>query len=183
MDIVSHALWTNLLYLRARRYAAWGVLLGVLPDIVSFGGLLLERIFFPEDLTLSQAAVSVGPARLFGRRPTLAQIPPYVFTLYNVTHSLVVFGAVALVIAVLWRQFWWPMLGWALHIASDIFTHTSDFFPTPFLWPLSDFRVSVISWGHPVFFAANAATLIILYGYLAIRRRRQRSQTAPTPVR
>ena len=57
----------------------------------------------------------------------------------------------------------WPMLGWALHVLIDIPTHP-DFYNTPFLFPLSDFKnTHGVSWAHPVFMAINYGLLIAAY--------------------
>lgn len=168
MDVFSHALWTNILYTKARRYALWGVLFGVLPDFVSFGPLFLQRAFFPED----------APHIQWGSRDP-SQIPQYIYTLYNWTHSLAVFFAVFAVSLFIFRRIWWPMFGWGFHILIDIFTHTSRFFPTPFLWPVSNFKVSVVSWGNPIFLTVNVALLASVYFslYIIRRRRKMRSES------
>jgi membrane-bound metal-dependent hydrolase YbcI (DUF457 family) len=86
-----------------------------------------------------------------------------VYTLYNVSHS---FLTAFLVFGIVWFVYKKPMfelLAWPLHILVDIPTHSSEFFPTPFLWPLSDFTVNGISWGQPVIFIPNVVLLIGLY--------------------
>ena len=55
------------------------------------------------------------------------------------------------------------MLAWGLHIVIDFFTHP-DFFQTPILFPLSDYKYyGGISWAHPVFMAVNYGALILVY--------------------
>jgi hypothetical protein len=41
------------------------------------------------------------------------------------------------------------MLGWLLHIAIDIPTHSFRYYATRFLWPVSDFRIDGIAWRTP----------------------------------
>jgi uncharacterized SAM-binding protein YcdF (DUF218 family) len=48
----------------------------------------------------------------------------------------------------------------------DIPTHTSDFFPTHFLYPLSNVHVNGMSWGSPWFMLLNYSGLLIIYGFL-----------------
>jgi hypothetical protein len=48
----------------------------------------------------------------------------------------------------------------------DIPTHTSDFFPTHFLYPLSNVHVNGMSWGSPWFMLLNYSVLLIIYGFL-----------------
>jgi membrane-bound metal-dependent hydrolase YbcI (DUF457 family) len=57
------------------------------------------------------------------------------------------------------------MLAWPLHILVDIPTHSSQFFPTPFLWPVSDFYINGVSWGQPIIFIPNAILIVCLYVY------------------
>jgi hypothetical protein len=73
---------------------------------------------------------------------------------------------------------WWvqkkPMmelLAWPLHILVDMPTHSSEFFPTPFLWPLSDFTINGISWGTPWIFIPNVVLIIVLYLAWYVRSR------------
>jgi hypothetical protein len=47
----------------------------------------------------------------------------------------------------------------------DIFTHDIQFFPTPFLWPISDFHVNGHMWGTPEIFIPNVMVLAGLYGW------------------
>lgn len=79
----------------------------------------------------------------------------------------------------LWLLFRRPVgevSAWGLHILFDIPFHTSQFFPTPFLWPLSGLQVGGISWAEPVVFFPNVVLLAGLYlWYFVIRPRRQRS--------
>lgn len=55
------------------------------------------------------------------------------------------------------------MLAWPLHILIDIPTHTAEFFPTPFLWPVSNFHVDGISWGNPFIFYPDLILLVLSY--------------------
>ena len=73
----------------------------------------------------------------------------------------------ALVFGLIWlvrKKPFVPMLAWLLHIAIDIPTHSVQFFPTPFLEPISSYVVNGIMWGQPIIFFPN---LILLgFGYL-----------------
>lgn len=150
MDILAHGLWTNVVYGQAppRRHW-WGVFFGVAPDLASFGVFFMQRL--------------VTSGLPFGQ-PELITIPSYIYHLYNYTHSLVVFVLTALVVYLArGRRLPWVMGGWGLHIAIDIFTHGRDFFPTPFLWPLSHATVNSFSWADPWFMALNYGALAVVY--------------------
>jgi len=47
--------------------------------------------------------------------------------------------------------------------AHHIPTHATDYFPTPFLWPLPTPFVDGISWATPEFVAANYGALLNVY--------------------
>ena len=117
------------------------------PDIFSFGPYILSQF-------LLQGGLPHG-------RPTP---PEYVAVFYNYTHSLVIFFTV-FGLAALLRQgrVWWPLAGWGLHVVIDIGTHTYEFFPTPFLFPVSSWKVSLLSWADPTFMLVNYTFLVLIY--------------------
>jgi hypothetical protein len=51
----------------------------------------------------------------------------------------------------------WILAAWGLHILIDIPTHSLALFPTPFLWPVSDFKVNGIGWDNPIILAIDIA--------------------------
>ncbi len=162
MDFISHGLWGGItLGRRNRRSYALAFVFGMAPDLCSFGllfaqGLLTRGLDF---------------FRGMGHPPDAAQIPAYVYTLYNATHSLLVFATVFTLVWLLRRRPVWELGAWGLHIALDIGTHSAAFFPTPFLWPLSDMHVDGVPWSEPRIFFANVALLGLVYGWFLFRRR------------
>jgi hypothetical protein len=153
MDILAHFLWTFAIYWQhTKRWVAG--LIGFIGDLVAF---------------VPHMAYSLFAGTYASGRPELHLIPDWVFLLYSISHSLVVFAVVA---AIMWyanRKWFWLLGGWLLHIIIDIPTHTAGFFPTPFLWPLSDFYVSGIGWSTGWFMIANYSALAIIYTYLVMR--------------
>lgn len=159
MDFISHGLWGGLLLGRRNKRAFWwSFALGVAPDALSFG------IFF----VLALLGFAQGPD--FGP-PDPNSVPGFVYSLYDLTHSLVIFGAVFLLVWLISSRPFLPLLAWGFHIILDIFTHSADFFPTPFLWPVSDFKVDAWSWGNWWIFAPNILVLIVLYLCFFVVRR------------
>lgn len=163
MDIVSHGLWGGLAFGRKAKRLFWlSFLFGIAPDLLSFG-------FYT-------AGTWVGlfdhPDWTSGRHPSPADIPLFVHMLYQYTHSLVVFVAVFGIVWFFRRRPLWPLAAWGLHVLIDIPTHSSAFFPTPFLFPLSDFTVNGIAWMEPIIFFPNALLLVILYAVWLWRTRR-----------
>lgn len=148
MDILSHGLWGGLAFGRKNKRDFWlSFLFGISPDLFSFGIFTLANIF------------SHGVSG----RPELSDIPAYVSSLYNLTHSFVVFAIVFAIVWMVLKKPLWTMLAWPLHIAVDIFTHSTDFFPTPFLWPLVSYRFDGVSWSIPSIFFTNWALIVAAF--------------------
>lgn len=162
MDIVSHGLWGSLAFGRRNRRSFWlAFFSGIGPDLLSFGP------FF----ALAFLGLAERPA-FSSEPPDPALIPAYVHQLYQVTHSLIIFLALFSILWLMLRRLPWEFSAWGLHILVDIPTHSYRFFPTPFLWPVSNFTFNGWHWGSPWIFFPNAAALAILYLWLFMRRRR-----------
>lgn len=165
MDIISHGLWGSLAFGREYRKSFWlAFFFGIAPDILSFG------IY----MAASFLGLATHPDWSSGRHPDPSQIPLYVHSLYNLTHSFVVFLTVFGLVWLFRKKPLYVLSAWGLHILMDIPTHSYIFFPTPFLWPLSDFRISGISWSDPIIFIPNAVLLAALYLWFFVIRRHPR---------
>lgn len=163
MDIVSHGLWGGIALGRASRRSFWTAFaIGSAPDLFSFG------LVFANSLWVHGLDFFKG----LGHPPDPALIPAYVHSLYNATHSLVVFAAVFALVWVLRGKPLMELGAWGLHIAVDIFTHSEEFFPTPFLWPLSDLRVDGVPWSDPRIFFGNVLLLAALYAWFLLKRKK-----------
>lgn len=163
MDIISHGLWGGIAFGRKSKRVFWTSFgFGVAPDFLSFGiftGMTLLGLASGPDW-------SSGP-------PSMHAIPQYVHILYDITHSLVVFLAVFFAVWLLKQRPFIPMLAWGLHILVDIPTHSTDFFPTPFLWPIfHDMYVDGIPWSHPSIFIPNILFLAMLYGWWFLQKKK-----------
>lgn len=126
--------------------------IGIAPDLFSFGIFFIATIL----KITPDIAWHAGP-------DNLEIVPGYVSHLYNITHSLIIFFIVYLLAWIILKKPFIPLLAWGLHIAVDIPTHSSAFFPTPFLWPISDFKINGISWSHPYIFFSNLILLALVY--------------------
>ena len=175
MDIVSHGLWGGIAFGRASRRTFWAAFAcGVAPDLLAFGPHLLGSVW---DSLAGNGVTPIGP------RHGYANIPAYVFEIYNVTHSLAVFATVFLIVWAIRRRPWWPLGAWGLHILMDIPTHSTRFFPTPFLGPLSNYRIDGIPWGQPIILVPDLVLLALLYlWYFGIHRRRKAAKPPPAPA-
>ena len=57
------------------------------------------------------------------------------------------------------------MLVWPMHIIVDFFTHSLEFFPTPILWPVSDYRFDGILGQILIFSFQIFVIIFIIYAY------------------
>ncbi len=146
MDIFAHFFWTYALFHKTKK--PWlAALFGIVPDLLSFGMLFVINIF---------------TGKFFGR-PELSSVPSFVTKSYNFTHSLIIFSIILLIIYLITKKVYIFLLGWPLHILLDIPSHTNKFFPTPFLFPISGYTFSGVSWANPIFMIINYSLLIIIY--------------------
>jgi hypothetical protein len=153
MDIISHGLWGGIALGRKKKsYFWWAFAISIFPDAISFGILMVIRIFgLGGNVEAARDNLSMG------------QIPHFINWLYNISHSFFVFGLVFFIVWLLLKKPFWPLLAWGLHILIDIPSHSFAFFPTPFLWPFSNFKVNGISWGEPVVFFSDVTLLVLAY--------------------
>ena len=164
MDVISHGLWGAIAFGRKNRKIYWLTFaVGLMPDFLSFGILFAGRIL----------GLASGPDWSAGP-PDSSAIPNFVGSLYNLTHSLVLFAIVFLTIWLIKKKPYLPLLAWGLHVLIDIPTHSAQFFPTPFLWPLSNYKFDGISWGTPYIFLPNLALLIFFYSWWLIKKRKEK---------
>ncbi|HEU4686491.1 MAG TPA: hypothetical protein VFS39_18435 [Nitrospira sp.] len=159
MDILSHGLWGAVTFGRKSRSSFWlAFAIGLAPDLFSFGILYVAAM-----LGLDQK-----PDFSHGMPPE-SSIPPYVHQLYHVTHSLIVF---LLVFLLLWWYLGRPVreLGaWALHVLVDVPTHSHAFFPTPVFWPLLDWTFDGWQWMTPEILIPDIVLLVLAYAWYLSR--------------
>ncbi len=186
MDIFAHGLWTAAAAkavndrLRANPkpkrplkiniwYATWW---GVFPDLFAF---TIPFFVITLDLFLGNTTFAQIPQpRTIPTSVLVGQIPilQLAYDLYDISHSLIVFGMVFCLVWLIFRRPVLAMGGWLFHILIDIPTHSADFFPTPIFWPLSNLKFSGISWGTPWFMVANYSALAAVYLILWRKKRR-----------
>ncbi|MFQ5683280.1 MAG: hypothetical protein ACE5HC_08420 [Candidatus Binatia bacterium] len=166
MDTLAHGLWGGVgFYPHGTKKFTAALILGMSPDLFSFG---LFHVTHPGWLKSLFAGEVSGP-------PPLAMLPEFVYHAYNLTHSLVIWAALFSLIWWIRRHPPWVFLAWGLHILCDIPTHSSRYFPTPYLWPFPTPFVEGISWATPWFMAANYTAIVLAYlGMLFYMRRKKR---------
>lgn len=154
MDTLAHGLWGGVgFYAAGRGKFASAFMLGMAPDLLSFG---LFHVSHPEWIVQRLSGEGSGP-------PPLNILPDFVFHAYNLTHSLIAWGALFALIWLLRKSPPLPLLAWGLHVFCDIPTHGLSYFPTPYLWPLPTPYVQGIPWSTPAFMIANYAALLVAY--------------------
>ncbi|MBP6884223.1 MAG: hypothetical protein KBC17_00180 [Candidatus Pacebacteria bacterium] len=170
MDIFAHTLWAaagarglNAKSTKHKFNVGWTAFFGVFPDFFAFGIPLL----------LSAPSMIRDGVSFF--RHSHHDLSPI---LYQYSHSIVVW---ALVFIFLWIVFRRPALflfGWALHILIDIPSHSINFYPTPFLFPISEYRFPYgVSWANKWFMIINYSLLLIVFlGILIHDYRKRRKQ-------
>jgi len=155
MDTLSHGLWGGMAFGRQnKRVFLIAFLFGVMPDVLAFGWEFFRRIFLGSE---------------FGK-PMVETIDSYIFGLYNITHSLIIALVALLIGLILFKAKAIPVASWALHILVDIPTHSTQFFPTPYLWPFATPYVNGIPWNIPWIFFSNWALLLVLYALWYYKR-------------
>ena len=173
MDVLAHGLWTNVMYKlipetrNNKKTTWWGIFFGVFPDLVAFTPVF--AYIFYRGIFL-HTWIRFAPPEDTNQTIPLDQLTHH---LYNFSHSLVIWLIVFVLVWLLFRKTPWVLLGWALHICIDIFSHSSQFFPTPFLFPISKFYVNGIPWAEPVFMIVNYSALVLLYIFLIPRIKRK----------
>ena len=174
MDIFAHTLWTNasargvnaIAKKKGKKFhmhVGWTAFWGVVPDFFAFTApfiVALYNIIFG-GLSFSNTR---GPTQVVEG----FDLASY---LYQFSHSLVIFILVFILVWFISKRPRWEMLGWALHIVIDIFSHSITFYPTPFLFPISEYRFPYgVSWAHPVFMIVNYSLLVLVWGGILFKK-------------
>ncbi|MBS3114196.1 hypothetical protein J4448_03770 [Candidatus Woesearchaeota archaeon] len=161
MDIFAHGLWTYAVF-HKKKYVWLATLFGLLPDFLSFGIIFV--------INLLNSNFHRGP-------PAINSLPDWLFAAYNMTHSFVVFLFVFILIYAFTKKLFWALTAWGIHILIDIPTHSFIYFPTPFLWPLSDYKFNGISWSNPWFMLVNYSALMIVFLMIAHNKAKEKKHT------
>jgi hypothetical protein len=183
MDILSHGLWAAVATSAAgrklerrfdlRKAFFWGVF----PDLFAFA---IPFIWLVVSVVATDMTFADFPRPRGGEPPPLQDHAIYGLSphLYDYSHSLVVFAAVALIVWAIQRRRGktsfeavpWILIGWPLHILMDVPTHSYRFYPTPVFWPLSGWKFDGFSWGVWWFMLLNYSSLTAAFLFLRLRR-------------
>ncbi len=156
MDFFAHGFWGFLIFHRFR--ARWlAVFFALLPDLASW------FIFFWYNLFTNAVDWSSG-------QPDLSGVPGWTWVSYDISHSLVVWIALFFILWLVFRRPVWVCTAGMISIVVDAFTHSREFLPTPFLWPLSGWTFPGFSWGVWWFMLLNYCLLALGYSYIFLYR-------------
>ncbi len=158
MDFFAHGFWSYIIFHKIKK-PIYAVMFGLLPDIVSWGLYLI--------ISLITRGFRLGP-------PLIETIPSWVFELYGLGHSVIVAGIVILAVSLILKKFPVYMLAWPVAIVMDMITHTREFLPTPFLWPVSDWKFPGFSWASLRFMVLNYLLIIGFLVYICIKKRKNK---------
>lgn len=145
MRIHEHFGWTYVIYHKSK-HLRYALLVSILPDLLSWG------------LWIPYAAIT--GIQSLNHKPVLTLVPDWIFTLYGITHSVVVTAFVFTIIYLLLKKIPAYLWAWPINIIIDIPLHSRDYLPTPFLWPVSDWKFPGISWSNSYFTVTNYILLI-----------------------
>jgi len=177
MDILAHGLWAGAVAKIANRKLKkpinvwWIVWWGIFPDFTPFfipffvGGWALISGKLPVTSILYRVGLHESWYKSNGLVFNLTH------DIYAITHSLIVFAAVFLIVYLFLKRPVWELSGWFLHILIDIPTHTTQFFPTPAFWPVSNWTFNGIGWAQFWFLIPNYLAIIIVYIILALKKK------------
>jgi hypothetical protein len=70
-----------------------------------------------------------------------------------------------LILFAVFRKPVWIFGAWALHILCDIPTHSTRYFPTPYLWPFPTPFVNGVPWARAPFMITNYLLLGVALGF------------------
>lgn len=168
MDILAHMLWANygartanpkLIEKKKKPInLTWVTIWAVFPDLFAF------TITF---LTLIPALFSGSFAD--GRPSTMGLAA----NLYQYSHSLVIWAVVFIIVWIIAKRPRLELLGWALHILIDIPSHAGNFYATPFLFPLSDWKfMHGVPWSNPTYMIINYSLLLIVTVYFLRKKKK-----------
>lgn len=175
MDILSHGLWAGAAYKALNKKAKkpfnvwlagfWGIFPDLFAFTLGFAWLFGNLFFGGMDFADLPRPEEIEP---------VPQVTPPIFRLtsllYSISHSAIIFLVIFGIVFLIFRRPIWELGGWFIHILLDIPTHSYQFYPTPFLWPLSGWTFNGFSWGTLWFLIPNYAAIIIIY--LLLRKRK-----------
>lgn len=175
MDILAHMLWANYgarvgnekLAKKNKRLInlGWVTFWGVFPDLFAF--------IIPFCMAFVSVILGGQSFQALRNHHGLTSGFDIASFLYQFSHSLVIWALVFTVVWILSKRPRLVLLGWLLHILIDIPSHAASFYPTPFLFPISNYRfLHGVSWGNKWYMIINYSLLLIVTLYFSFKKHR-----------
>ena len=175
MDLLTHSLWAGaaVTLLRRRRPIAPRAVvltatLAVLPDLFQWVPLIAWWIFGDASLAALRAYGVPVPGHEPGLPPLVGRLAHH---LHCIAHSAIVAGVVTIMLWMITRTLWIPLLGWWSHIVIDVFTHSADYYPVQVFYPITERGFDGLAWNTPWFLAINYVALATVW-WLLLRHKR-----------
>lgn len=181
MDIFAHILWANAGARGANKIAenlpaqagkqkrfhmhpGWTGFWGVFPDFFAFT--------IPFVIGLYKFAFKGAS---FGRHHFSVGGFDLAAYLYQFSHSLVIWFSVFILVWIMYKRPRYELFGWALHILIDIPSHAIGFYPTPFLFPISEYRFPYgVPWSNYWYMVINYSALLLVWGVIFLKKLKKR---------
>ena len=169
MEIIAHTLWTTAgarkLNLELGKKNSkhkfnlfWTAFFGIFPDLFAFT--------WPFVLSFWEVIMG-APFDSLADRHHVADGFGMAHNLYQYSHSLIIFILVFTLVWVIIKRPPLVLLGWVFHILLDIPSHSVGFYPTPFLFPISDYHFPYgVAWGTPWSMIVNYIMLGVVWGIM-----------------
>jgi hypothetical protein len=175
MDVVAHVLWAGAAAVLVARHrpvtrgaVATTLALAGLPDGLQYVPVLAWILAGDGAWTTLLALATALP----GQEPPLPDTVRLAsHHLHCIAHSAVVAGLATAALRIALRSLWLPLLGWWSHIVIDVFTHSTAFYPSPVLYPITYRGFDGIAWNEPWFLGLNYVVLSAFFAWAACRRR------------
>ncbi len=98
-------------------------------------------------------------------------------TLYPYSHSLVIWATVFIIVWIISKRPRFELFGWLLHILIDIPSHALSFYPTPFLFPISNYHFPYgVSWSNMWYMIINYSLLLVVTIYFISKNKKQNAK-------
>ncbi|MEK9182605.1 MAG: metal-dependent hydrolase [Patescibacteria group bacterium] len=148
-------------------HIGWTAFFGVFPDLFAFTIPFLFRFYL---IFIGKNSPSVFFSRTEGGMGGAEDGLDIAHTLYQYSHSLVIWAVVFIIVWIYFKRPRFELLGWILHILIDIPSHLLSFYPTPFLFPISNYKFPYgIQWSNQWFMIINYGTLLLVWGRILIK--------------
>lgn len=190
MDIFAHILWANAGARGANKIFAKKVYLDkktseskkfyMSPFWTGFWGVFPDFFAFTIPFIIGIYNMLFNPVYEGGFGPHMIKNDGFDLAayLYQFSHSLVIFFMVFVLVWVIYRRPRYELLGWALHILIDIPSHVLAFYPTPFLFPISDYRFPYgIQWSNMWYMIINYTLLAVVWISILLTKNEDKSAT------